>query len=137
MPISMFYKYIFFFKCGLADIDDHGSPSLPTFSQPYELICGVLNWRFPVHVYLLRLPMNFIRCPLLFLPLIVPSNKHFSSPFTLIISPKNFNCLSLMVLSSDLFYLTICFTTSLVFLSVHQTLRILRLYHISTASSRL
>ena len=56
------------------------------------------------------------------------SNKYFSSPFTLIICPKNFNCLSPMVLSSAILYLAIRIITSLVFLSVHETFRILWIY---------
>lgn len=87
-------------------------------------------------MYFFRLSRYMRRClPRPFLPEIFPVKMRCSMDCFLKIWPKNFICFSLMVGMSDLFILARLRTFSLVILSVHEILRILRRNHISAASS--
>ena len=82
--------------------------------------------------------LYFVCClSLLLVPQIFPFNICFSSPSALFICQKNCSCLFLMVLGRDLLYSAISITYLFDFLSVHDILIILLMYHISTASSLL
>ena len=80
--------------------------------------------------------MYLILCrPLLLRPSILPHSTCFSIPFFLQMCPKNFICLSLMILIRDLLYIAISITSMLDFFSVHDILNILRRNYSSAASS--
>ena len=82
--------------------------------------------------------MYLILCrPRLLRPSTLPHSICFSIPFFLQMCPKNFICLSLMILISDLLYIAISITFVLSFFSVHDILNILRRNHSSAASSLL
>ena len=94
------------------------------------LMSSLLGDSFLV-IKLFKLSVYFVRCfPLLLVPLIFPNNICFSSPSPLFICPKNCTYLFLMVLSRHLF-LTISITSSFDFISVHDILIILLMYHIN------
>ena len=57
--------------------------------------------------------------PLLLRPSTLPHSICFSIPFFLQMCPKNFICLSLMILMSYLLYIAISITSVLSFSSVH------------------
>ena len=101
------------------------------------LMSSLLGDFFPV-TKLFRLSMYFVPyLPLLLLSQIFPLNFCFSSPLAPFICPTNCSCLFLMVFSSDLLYRAIAISSSFYFLSVHDVLIILLMYHISAASSLL
>ena len=80
--------------------------------------------------------MYLIPCrPRLLRPSTLPYSICFSIPFFLQMYPKNFICLSLMILISDLLYIAISITSVLSFFSVHDILNILRRNYSSAASS--
>ena len=116
----------------VADIGDHGLPTLSVVSSHDELIVG----RFFSCYEIIQTVCVFC-LPLLLVPHIFPLNICFSSPLHLFICPKNCSCLFLMVLSRDLLYPAIYITSSFDLFSVHDILIILLMYHISAASSLL
>ena len=89
-------------------------------------------------VCLFRLLVNVILClPRFFFPSIFPQSISFSSPFFLFMCPKNFICLSLIVLISVLLQPAIVSISLFVFLSFQDIFKILLRNHISAASSLL
>ena len=108
----------------VADISDHGLPTLSVVSYPDELIVGGFFSCYEI----IQTVCVFCCLPLLLVPQIFPLNICFSSPSALFICPKKCSCLFLMVLRRDLLF---------DFFSVHDILIILPMYHISTASSLL
>ena len=119
----------------VADISDHGLPTLSVVSSPDELIVGRFFSCYEniqtVCVYCALSSSAFGTTNL--------STQYicFSSPSALFICPKSCSCLFLMVLNRDLLYPAISITSSFDFFSVHDILIILPMYHISAASSQL
>ena len=119
----------------VADIGNHGLPIFSVFGSPDKLIFwGSL---FPLHIYSDCLCILYVD----FLCLWYVKSFNLMFAFLihqlLFICPKNCSCLFLMVLSRDLLYPAMSITSLFDFISVHDILIILLMYHISAASSLL
>ena len=127
--------YFLFFMCKICSRHRWPWPSIPLCCQlSWSAGWGFFSWLCTSSDCLCDLCAVFLCFSFhIFYHIIVV----FSSPSALTMFPKNFNCLTLMIFRRDLLYLAISITFSFVFLSAHDTLIMLLMDHISTASSLL
>ena len=109
-----------------AVMDLHRSQSCATLIQSL----------YDIFVHSLMLSVHIVPgLPRPFLPFILPSISNRCTPFPLIICPKYWYFLFLIVFNNDLFVLILCKTSPLVLCSFHDILNILLYSHISKASN--